>query len=314
MPIMRLGHLKVLVHDLDAAVAHYTEVLGLIESHRDAGETVYLKGWDEWDSYSIVLQAADRAGLEHLAFKVRYDEDLDALQASLAAYGVSAEACPAGELPFCGRSVRFELPSGHEAYLYAEKEFVGKSVGSSNPDPWPDGLKGIGVHWLDHVTLVCPVDLANGINKVAENARFFKEVFDFGLSEQVVVGPDEDIQMAAFMFCTTTAHDIAFVAGAEFGLHHISFFLDDWADILKASDILAKKKVRVDVTPQRHGITRGSTTYFFDPSGNRNETFAGLGYVTQKDMPIITWTEENFWRGIFYHTGQQNDGFLSVHT
>jgi len=25
--------------------------------------------------------------------------------------------------------------------------------------------------------------------------------------------------------------------------------------------------------PTRHGITRGQTIYFFDPSGNRNESF-----------------------------------------
>jgi catechol 2,3-dioxygenase len=30
--------------------------------------------------------------------------------------------------------------------------------------------------------------------------------------------------------------------------------------------------------PARHGITRGTTIYFFDPAGNRNEVFAGLGY------------------------------------
>ncbi len=58
------------------------------------------------------------------------------------------------------------------------------------------------------------------------------------------------------------------------GLHHVAFFLDDWSDVLRTADILAKRHVRVDVTPQHHGITRGSTTYFFDPSGNRNETFA----------------------------------------
>ena len=47
-------------------------------------------------------------------------------------------------------------------------------------------------------------------------------------------------------------------------------------------------EVPVDVTPTRHGITRGQTVYFFDPSGNRNEAFAG-GYMAFPDMPTITW-------------------------
>ena len=54
--------------------------------------------------------------------------------------------------------------------------------------------------------------------------------------------------------------------------------------------------------------------WFFDPSGNRNETFSGLGYLAQPDMPVITWTEEELARGIFYHTGQLNEAFLKVYT
>src|SRR5262249_28282474 len=153
-----------------------------------------------------------------------------------------------------------------------------------------------------------------GVNKVAENVAFFRDVLDFGLSEQIVAGPNGAVQAAAWMFCTTTPHDIAFGAGPRPGLHHVAFFLDDWADVLKTADILAKRRVKVDVTPQRHGITRGSTTYFFDPSGNRNETFAGLGYLAQKDMPTVTWTEENLWRGIFYHSGDMAGDFLGVYT
>ena len=49
-------------------------------------------------------------------------------------------------------------------------------------------------------------------------------------------------------------------------------------------------EVPFDVTPTRHGITRGQTIYFFDPSGNRNEAFAG-GYMSYADMPTITWTK-----------------------
>ncbi len=55
------------------------------------------------------------------------------------------------------------------------------------------------------------------------------------------------------------------------------FFMDSWDDVLKAADVMGKNKVKIDVTPQRHGVTRGYTIYFFDPSGNRCETFGGLG-------------------------------------
>jgi catechol 2,3-dioxygenase len=112
----------------------------------------------------------------------------------------------------------------------------------------------------------------------------------------------------------TTPHDIAFVGGAKSGLHHIAFFLDSWHDVLKSADVMAKNKTKIDVAPTRHGITRGETIYFFDPSGNRNETFAGLGYLAQRDRPVTTWTEDQLWNGIFYHTGEAVPSFTDVYT
>ncbi|WP_347271306.1 catechol 2,3-dioxygenase [Rhizorhabdus histidinilytica] len=311
---MRLGHVSLKVLDLEAALDHYTNTLGMLVTHRDGDERVFLKGWDEWDKYSLILNAASEAGVESIAFKVEKPGELDDFLRRIDASGIAVAEVGQGELPFCGRAIRFQLPSGHTMFLYAEKAFVGKLVGATNPEPWPDGLKGAGVHWLDHVMLMAEVDPARGINKVAETVDFFRDTLDFHLGEQVMAGPNADIQVAAWMFRTTTPHDFAIGAGPRAGLHHIAFFLDDWSDVLKTADILAKRRVKVDVTPQRHGITRGSTTYFFDPSGNRNETFAGLGYLTQPDMPVITWTEEELWRGIFYHTGDEIGNFLGVYT
>jgi hypothetical protein len=42
---------------------------------------------------------------------------------------------------------------------------------------------------------------------------------------------------------------------------------------------------------------RGTTIYFFDPSGNRNEDFAGLGYRAQKDFPTI-WSADQLAKGM----------------
>ena len=53
---------------------------------------------------------------------------------------------------------------------------------------------------------------------------------------------------------------------------------------------------------------------YVDPSGNRNETFAGLGYLAQRDRPVTTWTEDKLWTGIFYHTGEAVTSFTDVYT
>ncbi len=314
MGVMRIGHVSLKVMDVAAALHHYQNVLGMKKTMEDQDGNVYLKCWDEWDKYSLILTPSDQAGLNHVAYKVERDEELDALRARIEAYGIGTEMVAAGTLPDTGRMLRFHLPSGHEMLLYAKKEYVGTEVGTVNPDPWPDGLKGAGAHWLDHCLLMCELNPETGVNKVAENTEFMKSCLDFFLGEQVLVGPGGAIQAATWMSRTTTPHDIAFVGGSRNGLHHIAFFLDSWHDVLKAADVMAKNKVRIEVAPTRHGITRGETIYFFDPSGNRNETFAGLGYLAQPDRPVTTWSEDNLWNGIFFHTGEAVPSFTEVYT
>src|SRR3546814_17538353 len=67
-------------------------------------------------------------------------------------------------------------------------------------------------------------------------------------------------------------HDIAFVlqpVASRF--HHVSFLLESVNDLFHAGDLIGKYEIPVDISPNRHGVTRGATIYFFDPSGNRNE-------------------------------------------
>ena len=314
MGVLRIGHISIRVMDVDAAVKHYEEVLGLKTTMKDNAGNVYLKCWDEWDKYSLILTPSDRAGINHVAYKVEKDEDLDVFQARIEAWGVATTWLDEGALPSTGRMLQFNLPSGHEMRLYASKEYVGTDVGTLNPDPWPDGIRGAGAHWLDHCLLMCEMNPEAGINTVQDNTRFMKECLDFFLTEQILVGPNGDMQAATWMARTSTPHDIAFVGGPVSGLHHIAFFLDSWHDVLKAADVMAKKKVKIDVAPTRHGITRGETIYFFDPSGNRNETFAGLGYLAQPDRPVTTWSEDKLGSGIFFHTGELVASFTDVYT
>lgn len=314
MGVMRIGHVCLDVFDVDAARKHYEEVLGLTTTDIDAAGTVYLKCWDEWDQYSVALKPSDRSGLSHFAFKCEHDSDLDRLRRRVADLGIPVREVPKGTLHEVGRALEIRMPSGPLLYLFAQKRQLGKAVGTRNPDPWPDGLQGAGVHWLDHLLLMCEVNLEAGVNTLEGNIRLFMDGLEFHLGEQAMVGPNADMRAAAFLFRTTTPHDIALIGAPRSGLHHLSFFVNEWSDVLRSADILGKRKVKIDVTPQRHGITRGSMTYFFDPCGIRNEIFAGLGYLAQPDMPPITWTGDELWRGIFFHTGEAHEAFTSVYT
>jgi hypothetical protein len=64
---------------------------------------------------------------------------------------------------------------------------------------------------------------------------------------------------------------------------------------------------------RRHGITLGQTIYFFDPSGNRNEVFAG-GFIYYPENPKRVWPVDKIAEAIFYYQRELNERFLSVVT
>ncbi len=54
--VLRPGHAQVRVLDLNEAVRFYRDVLGLVETGRDAQGRVYFKCWDERDHNSYVIR------------------------------------------------------------------------------------------------------------------------------------------------------------------------------------------------------------------------------------------------------------------
>ena len=311
--VLRPGHLQIRVLELEPAVKHYRDVIGLKEMGRDPKKKrVFFKGWDEHDHHSVILSESSEAGMDYMGWKVDSPATLKKLAADIEASGLcqDLEWIPAGELPETGERFRFTIPTGHVMELYAHKKIVGNDCGTDgpdlNPNPWPDGLKGISPHRFDHCLLYGD-DLDGTV-------KLFTEVLGFGLVEQVMAGPDGKFMIGAFMACSNKAHDVAFIRQPVKGkLHHASFLLGSWEQVLKAGDILSRNKTSIDIGPTRHGITRGETIYFFDPSGNRNEVFAG-GYSYYPDKPTITWTEAELGPAIFYHDRKLNEAFLSVFT
>jgi catechol 2,3-dioxygenase len=303
MGILRLSHVDVRVPDLDLATAYYTEVMGLLEIERTATE-VFLKCWDETDHHSVKLSYAPRVGLDLISFKVEADEDLAELESRVERYGFPVRRVSRGESVGQGVSIGFETPSGQMMELVREVERVGGLLPKLNPPPFPpQDLRGIAPPRIDHVLVTA--------EEVGEATRFYMEVLGFRLTEQLLDGNGH--QIGVWMERSHSPHDLAVVTGANGGLHHFAFWLDDWDHVRKAADILAYNGVQIDVGPTRHGITRGNTIYFFDPLGTRNEVFTG-GYRPDPDFPTITWTEDNIGRAIFYYEGDLNERFMKVHT
>lgn len=302
--VMRPGHIQIRVMDMDEAVTHYRDRLGLIEVDRDDQGRVYFKGWTEVDKFSVVLRPADEPGMDFMGFKVVSEEAVQSLRQELIDFGCQVEDLPAGELNGCGPRVRFDSPTGHWFELYSEKEQTGKwGVSQNNPEAWPEELKGMKATRFDHCLLYGD-DLDGSL-------KLFTEVLGFFLTEDVM---DGDVRAAQFVSCSMKAHDLAWVRHPEKNkFHHASFYLDTWEDVLRAADLISMHDISLDIGPTRHGLTHGKTIYFFDPSGNRNEVFCGGDYA-YPDHPVVHWDAEQIGKAIFYHDRVLNEAFLSVLT
>ncbi|WP_428037012.1 catechol 2,3-dioxygenase [Amphritea sp.] len=303
--VIRPGHIQIRVLDVDEALKHYRDLIGLIEVERDSQGRAYLKGWTEVDKFSVVLREADEPGLDFVGYKVLDNQTLEKLHGELVEYGCNVEEIPAGELNGCGRRIRFDSPTGHMFEIFAEKEQTGKwGLSAVNPEAWPRGLKGMKATRFDHCLLYGP--------NIAGTLDLFQKVLGFELAEQVL--DPEGTRIAQFLTTSMKAHDVAFIECPESGkLHHVSFFLETWEDVLRAADLISMEDVSLDIGPTRHGLTHGKTIYFFDPSGNRSEVFCGGDYHYPDHEPV-TWKAEDLGKAIFYHDRVLNERFLTVLT
>jgi catechol 2,3-dioxygenase len=305
--VMRTGEVVIKVVDIDAAREHYGERVGLIETLRDENGTTYYKAWDEHDLYSIVIRPSDSPGIGHVAFKTVDDAALTEVTDKLHELGIETTDLPAESMPRSGRRVRFILPTGHEAHLYAEKEQCGNGMPLHNPGtmPPPGTVRGMRVTRLDHCLL--------GGQDIDGNTAIFRDAFGWNLSEKLI---DHESEMTLVMFWTGSnkPHDIAFVRQPEDNrFHHASFLLESVNDVYHAADLMGYYDIPVEVGPTRHGITRGATIYFFDPSGNRNEVFTD-GYLHYPDSPTLVWDTSKLGQAIFSQDNTPRQSFLEVLT
>ncbi|HVY99075.1 MAG TPA: catechol 2,3-dioxygenase [Dongiaceae bacterium] len=303
--LLRPGIIQIRVLDVDEAITHYCDRVGLELVSREKDGRVYLRCFDEFHRHSVVLREADRAGLDFFAFKADCQASVEEFRKRLENYGLKVDDVASGEQPGVGARIGFMTPSGHRIEIFADMALSESENApeTKNPYIWNAEPKGMRAQRMDHCLLYGP--------NIDQVEKIFKECLDFTTPERVEV---PDGTLGIWMTVSNKAHDIAFVRHDEPGkLHHLAFFLQDWNDIGYAADLITRYDMSRDLGPTRHGITRGQTIYFFDPSGNRNEVFAG-GYTYYRDQPPRVWDHNNVGRGIFYYERKLNDAFLSVLT
>lgn len=307
MAVTRLSYMSIYALDMVASEKHYTEVVGLRVTGRRPGQ-VYLQAHESQDHHCLILNAADRAGLHHVGFKVNDVNDLAEAEAVAKDWGLVTQRVADEEVLGQGKGVMITLPSGHVLNLFYHSDRLGYSCGMHNPDTVLEHLDGVTpVTHLDHALLAG--------NDCDKTVKFLMEALDFNLTE-TILAPDGS-PFAFFLTTSSTIHNLAFAPGPSNGLHHIAFYVNDRADVIRRVDMLKRRKIAtLGYGISRHGIGGVTTTYFFDPSGNRNEFQCGVyeASTIRGNVPPIVWAGENIPRGTFYYEATIPPNFFEVVT
>ncbi|MDR1440008.1 MAG: catechol 2,3-dioxygenase [Clostridiales bacterium] len=302
---LRPGLVQLRVLDFDKTLDFYTRVLGLNEVGRTPDGRILLKCYDEFDHHSVTLRKADEAGLDFVAFKVGSPETLEKMKDKVVAFGYSVEEVPEGSCqPGYGKMYKFTISTGHEFRIYSDVDLAPQIPMIKNPDIWTEPPRGMKAIRMDHFLLYGP--------NIAEAERFCREVLGMFVPE--VCNAPDGTRAAAWITSSNKPHDLAFVEYPKAGkLHHLAFYLEDWHAVGNAADYIALNRLKLDIGPTRHAITRGLSIYFWEPSGNRIEVYAG-GYTAYPDNPQRVWDAAELGRGLFYYSGEVIPSFLEIVT
>ena len=273
--IIRTAWAELVVLDLAAAERFYVDLLGLVVSER-APDALYLRGWEERLHHSLILREGPVAGVRRLAFRVRSEDDLDALAADLAARGC-ATGWSDGEHPGSGRALHVRDPFGFPLAFFCEMSQFDTQLQRF------DLQHGAPIARIDHVNLHSP--------DVEATFRFWKSL-GFRCTEYISTDGDGERLTGCWLTRKQLVHDIAMTAGTGPRLHHVGLATADPLSVLRACDQIAAAGHAevIERGPGRHGVSNAFFVYLRDPSGHRIELYACDYYTGDPDHKPLRWS------------------------
>src|ERR1700756_147213 len=80
--LAHLGHMELLTPKPEQSLTFFVDVMGMTVSG-SKGESVYLRGWDDYERYSLKLTGSKTSGMEHMALRARSPQALERRVAAL---------------------------------------------------------------------------------------------------------------------------------------------------------------------------------------------------------------------------------------
>jgi catechol 2,3-dioxygenase len=289
--LAHLAHVELLTPTPDESLRFFADVFGMTETGR-RGESVYLRGWDDYEHHTLKLTASRIAGLGHFAYRASSPEALERRVRVIEASGFG-KGWTDGDFGH-GRAYAFTTPDGHRMEIYYETEWYQpppelKPALKNQAQRFP--ARGVNVRRLDHMNLLA--------SDVAALRRFMENVVGLRTTEMIVLDSREEA--GGWVTCNNKSYDLAFTLdhyGAMGRFHHVTYAVDSREDVLRAADIFLEAGVHIETGPHKHAIQQTFFIYVYEPGGNRVEVAnAGARLVLAPDWQPIVWTEADRRKG-----------------
>jgi catechol 2,3-dioxygenase len=282
--IAHISHAELLTPAPEESLRFFVDVLGMeIESR--AEQSVFLRGWGDYQRSCLKLTEADSSGLGHMALRTWSPEALERRVAAVEATGLGLGWID-GDVGH-GPAYRFTDPDGHVFELLYEVER------DSPPPELRPALKnqpqryvgrGAAIKRLDHVNVLAA--------DVRASRVFCTEQLGYRLHERIEL--DDGTESGAWMSVSIAAHELIYTAdayGARGRLHHLAFWVDTREECLRAADLFLDNDVPIEAAPSKHAIAQGFFLYGLEPGGNRIEVTTGGYFVFDPEVEPVVWTE-----------------------
>ena len=283
--LAHLAHLELLTPKPEESLAFFVDVLGMTETTR-RGDSVYLRGWDDYEHHTLKLTAAKAPGMGHFAFRASSPEALARRVAIIEAAGLGKRWVE-DEVGH-GPAYAFTTPDGHAMEVYYETEWY------TPPPELKPSLKnqamryparGANVRRLDHLNLLT--------SDVVGLRAFMEDVLGLRTTEMIQL--DSGALAGAWVTSNNKTYDVAFTAdhyGAHGRFHHATWALDSKDEVLRAADICLEHGIKIETGPHKHAVQQTFFLYLIEPGGNRIEVDnAGARLMLAPDWQPVVWTE-----------------------
>lgn len=282
--LAHLGPVEMFTPRNEESLAFFVDTMGMEIVH-EQGPSTYLRGWGDYQPWSLKLTASDTSGMGVLGLRASSPDALERRVAMIEATGLGL-GWTDGDLDR-GSGYRFTDPDGHLFELYYEcarydppehlrpalKNVPGRYTG-----------RGCAIKRLDHINILA-VD-------VRANRDFCVDTLGYRLYERIEL--NDGSEAGAWMSLSIAAHELIYTRdalGAHGRLHHVAFWVDTREECMRAADIWLDVGIEIEAAPSKHAIAQGYFLYGIEPGGNRVEVTSGGRFVYDPDEPCVVWTE-----------------------